>query len=142
MTFNDLPTLNACLNGLSVVLMTSGFVCVKRGAVEAHKKLMVAALVSSAVFLTSYLVYHFNAGRVSFPGTGAARMLYLTILLTHTVLAIAIVPMVMVTVLHAVRDRLEKHKKWARVTLPIWWYVSVTGVVIYSWLNSYGAYDG
>ena len=141
MSVEDLPTLNACLNGISAVLIASGLVCVKRGKVEAHKRFMIAALSSSTLFLASYLLYHYQVGSVKYPGEGTARTIYLLILLTHVVLAVVIVPLVIVTVQYALRQKLEKHKKWARVTWPIWLYVSVTGVVIYLMLASTGAYE-
>ena len=131
MSLSDLPAVNACLNGASTILLTIGYVYVKRGNQVAHRNCMVGAVITSALFLTSYLIYHYNAGRTSFPNPHWFRATYLFILLTHTILAVAIVPMVLITVVAALRKKWEFHKKMARVTWPIWIYVSITGVVIY-----------
>ena len=131
MTVTDLPALNACLNATSAVLLATGYVLIRRGRRVAHKRVMLAALVSSALFLTSYLVYHAHVGSVRFRGQGPVRTLYFTILLTHTVLAVVIVPLVAMTLVPALRGRFDKHRRLARITLPLWAYVSVTGVVIY-----------
>ena len=131
MTITDLPALNACLNATSAVLLATGYVLIRRGHRAAHKRVMLAALVSSALFLTSYLVYHAHVGSVRFRGQGPVRTLYFTILLTHTVLAVVIVPLVAMTLVPALRGRFDKHRRLARITLPLWGYVSVTGVVIY-----------
>lgn len=127
----DLPTVNAVLNSLATLLLVSGYVLVRRRRLTAHRNVMIAALACSALFLISYLIYHFHVGSVRFPGTGTARTVYLAILLTHTVLA-AILPFLTVaTVWRAFRARFELHRRIARITLPIWLYVSVTGVVVY-----------
>jgi uncharacterized membrane protein YozB (DUF420 family) len=131
MTVRDLPTLNAFLNATSAVLLVTGWTFIRRGNRDAHRRTMIAAFVCSAVFLTSYLVYHAQVGSVRFPGAGGARMLYLGILLTHTVLAAAVAPMAVTTFVFAWKGRFEKHRRLARWTLPIWLYVSVTGVVVY-----------
>ena len=131
MTVTDLPALNAILNASSAVLLATGYVLIRRGRRDAHKRVMLAALASSALFLTSYLVYHAQVGSVRFRGQGAVRTLYFTILLTHTVLAVAIVPLVATTLVPALRGRFDRHRRLARITLPLWAYVSVTGVVIY-----------
>ena len=131
MTVRDLPALNAALNGTAGLLILIGWLLIRRGHRLAHRRVMLAAVTCSALFLVSYLVYHFNVGSVRFRGTGAIRTVYLTILLTHTVLATAIVPLVLVTLNHGLRERFDKHRRIARVTLPLWAYVSVTGVVIY-----------
>ena len=131
MDYSDLPGLNAILNGASALLASAGVYCVKRGKVGAHKTFMLAALGMSALFLTSYLVYHYQVGSVRFEGEGPVRTVYLGILLTHTVLAAVIVPLVLRTVYLAWRDRLDAHRRIARWTFPIWIYVSVTGVVVY-----------
>jgi uncharacterized membrane protein YozB (DUF420 family) len=131
LSVSDLPTLNAVLNGSSAVLLALGFAMIRAGRREAHRRFMLAALTTSSLFLVSYLVYHFQVGSVRFGGTGAIRTLYLTILATHTVLAIAIVPLVLVTFRRAQRGDFPAHRRLARVTLPLWAYVSVTGVVIY-----------
>jgi len=137
MTFADLPVVNACLNGLSAILLTAGFVFIKRGNKTAHRNCMVAALVTSTVFLVCYLYYHYQMKRVhgaahtTFADPAWFRPIYLAILFTHLVGAIAIVPLVIMTVSRAIRQKFELHKKIARWTWPIWMYVSVTGVVIY-----------
>ena len=131
MTVTDLPALNACLNATSAVLLATGYVLIRRGRRVAHKRVMLAALASSALFLTSYLAYHAQVGSVRFQGQGPVRTVYFTILLTHTVLAAVIVPLVGMTVVPALRERFDRHRRLARVTLPLWGYVSVTGVVIY-----------
>jgi putative membrane protein len=131
LSISDLPTLNAFLNASSAVLLGLGFVMIKAGRREAHRRLMTAALATSSLFLVSYLVYHFNVGSVRFSGNGVLRAVYLTILATHTVLAIAIVPLVLVTFARARRGDFSAHRRLARLTLPFWAYVSVTGVVIY-----------
>jgi uncharacterized membrane protein YozB (DUF420 family) len=131
LTVTDLPALNAFLNASSAVLLATGYVLIRRGRRDAHKRVMLAALASSALFLTSYLVYHAQVGSVRFRGHGAVRTVYFTILLTHTVLAVVIVPLVATTLVPALRGRFDRHRRLARVTLPLWAYVSVTGVVIY-----------
>lgn len=127
----DLPALNATLNSISAVLLVTAWVFVKRRRLVAHRNTMIAALVCSTLFLTSYLVYHAQVGSVHFPGTGAPRTLYLTILFTHTVLAAAVPFLAAITVWRAYRKRWPRHVRLARWTLPIWLYVSVTGVVVY-----------
>ena len=131
MSLRDLPALNACLNATAAVLLVVGWILIKRGRRQAHRKVMLAAVACSAAFLASYLVYHFNVGSVRFQRTGPIRTVYLSILLTHTVLATAIVPLVLVTLNHGLRERFDRHRRIARVTMPLWLYVSVTGVVIY-----------
>ncbi len=138
MTFTDLPTVNALLNGTAATLLVAGFFLIRAGRREAHRRAMTAAFACSVLFLVSYLVYHFEAGSVRFRGTGGVRTFYLTVLLTHTVLA-AVVPFLAVTTLVLARkERFEAHRRLARVTLPIWLYVSVTGVVIYLMLYRMG----
>jgi len=127
----DLPTVNATLNGLATVLLIAAWVLVKRRRLVAHRNLMIAALVCSALFLTSYLFYHYQVGSVRFQGTGPVRTLYLSILLTHTVLAALVPFLVVITVWRAYRKRWDRHVAIARWTLPVWLYVSVTGVVVY-----------
>jgi uncharacterized membrane protein YozB (DUF420 family) len=131
MDIRDLPTLNACLNTTSALLLIRGYILIRRRDFDAHKMTMLAALCVSAAFLASYLVYHFNVGSVKFQKTGAIRTLYLAILLTHTILATAVAPMALVTVWRAWKNRLPQHRRLARITLPIWLYVSVTGVIVY-----------
>ena len=131
MTLRDLPTLNAALNATATVLLVAGWRLVRGGRREAHRRVMIGALACSALFLASYLVYHFEVGSVRFPGTGTVRTVYLAILLTHTVLAAILPVLVAITVVRAFRDRFAQHRRIARWTLPIWLYVSVTGVVVY-----------
>lgn len=126
-----LPTLNAILNATAATLLVIGYVLIRRGNRERHKQVMLTALGCSAAFLISYLYYHYQVGSVHFEGEGAVRTVYLGILLTHTVLAAAVPPLAIVTVVLGLRGRYERHRKIARVTLPIWLYVSVTGVVVY-----------
>jgi len=129
-----LPRVNALLNLSSALLLGLGFMWIKRRKVELLRACMVAALVVSSAFLVSYLVYHAHVGHVHYQGQGLARSLYFFILTTHTILAVAIVPFVFRTLYLAVKCRYEDHRRWARWTLPIWFYVSVTGVVIYEML--------
>ena len=132
MTLHDLPVVNASLNALSAVFLTLGFVFIKRGNKIAHRNCMIAALCSSALFLTGYLIYHFGVhGVMHFLNPPWFRLIYLTILFTHLVLAIVIVPLIVITLSRAMRQRFDKHKRIARWTWPLWMYVSVTGVIIY-----------
>lgn len=131
MTVTDLPALNATLNAISSVLLTTGYILIRRGHRQAHQRCMIAALVMSAAFLTSYVIYHLNVGSVPFKGTGWIRTVYFLVLIPHVILAAAIVPMILVTVSRALSSRFDKHKKIARWTLPLWLYVSVTGVIVY-----------
>jgi len=131
----DLPILNAILNGICTCLLVSGFYFIKvKKNVAAHRKCMVGALVVSAFFLTSYLTFHYLHGSTKFTGEGVIRVVYFTILITHTILAVVIVPLIGMTVFRAIRGEFEKHKRIARITLPLWLYVSVTGVVVYMML--------
>ena len=131
---HDLPTLNAILNSTSAVLIVVGYFLIRARRVEAHRRTMLAAFTTSTLFLIIYLVYHAQVGSVHFRGTGAIRTVYFTILITHTILAIVVAPMVVVTLFRGLKGRFEKHRKLARITLPIWLYVSVTGVVVYAML--------
>ena len=132
MSLTDLPAVNACLNGLSAVFLTTGYVFIRRGNKIAHRNCMVSAFVTSTIFLICYLTYHFTVRTVTrFEKPEWFRPIYLTILLTHTVLAVVIVPLVLMTLGRAVKQRFDLHKKIARWTWPLWMYVSVTGVVIY-----------
>lgn len=131
MTLADLPALNATLNGLSAIFILTGYVLIKRGERELHKRCMLAALVTSFAFLVSYVVYHANAGSRPFPGSGVVRLVYFAILITHVVLAAVIVPLALATAARGLRAQYRRHVAIARWTLPIWLYVSVTGVVIY-----------
>lgn len=131
MSVTDLPALNASLNALATLLLVAGWVFVRRKDVTRHRACMAGALVASAAFLTSYLIYHYHAGSRPFTGTGPIRVVYFAILITHVVLAAAIVPLVLMTVTRAVRGQFERHRAIARWTLPLWLYVSVTGVAVY-----------
>ena len=131
MTLSDLPAVNAALNTLSTILLTCGYVFVRRQRQVAHRNCMIGAVISSALFLTCYLIYHYNAGRTVFRDPAWFRPIYLTILLTHTILAVVIVPMVLTTLYRAATRQFDRHKKIARWTWPIWMYVSITGVIIY-----------
>lgn len=119
------------LNGTAFVLLLSGYLLIRGGNRNAHRAAMIAAVVTSGLFLTSYVIYHANAGSRPFTGQGALRAVYFTILLTHVVLAAAIVPMVLLTLWRAAAGRYSQHKRIARWTLPVWIYVSITGVAIY-----------
>jgi uncharacterized membrane protein YozB (DUF420 family) len=131
MNVSDLPALNATLNGAATLFLLAGYVFIRRRQIPAHRASMLAAVTTSGLFLISYVTYHANAGSKPFPGTGPVRTLYFLILVTHIVLAAAIVPMVLMTVSQALRSRFDRHAAIARRTLPLWLYVSVTGVVIY-----------
>jgi putative membrane protein len=131
MQISDLPALNATLNGLSALWLTVGYVCIRRRDRVNHQRAMLAALATSALFLVSYVVYHANVGSKPFPGQGPIRVVYLTILVTHIVLAAVILPMALMTASRGLRGRFDRHVRLARWTLPLWMYVSVTGVVIY-----------
>jgi len=133
MSFSDLPAVNATLNGLSAVLLAFGYYFIRRRNQAAHMKCMIAAFVTSTIFLACYLTYHFKAGRTVFKNPEWFRPIYLTLLFTHTILAVTIVPMVLITLNRALKLRFERHKMIARWTWPLWMYVSVTGVIIY-WL--------
>jgi uncharacterized membrane protein YozB (DUF420 family) len=131
LTIADLPALNATLNGTSAILLTIGYVLIRRGQVTLHKRCMLSALVTSTLFLTSYVIYHANTGSRPFPGVGPVRYVYFSILISHVLLAITIVPLALVTARRGLRAQYERHIRIARWTLPLWLYVSVTGVVIY-----------
>ena len=125
------PVINASLNGTSAVLLVTAHSMIKRGRIAIHRALMLAAIATSTLFLISYLYYHAHVGSVHFPGQGWSRPVYFTILTSHTILAAAIVPLVIITVSRALRGRFDRHRAIARWTYPLWLYVSVTGVVIY-----------
>jgi uncharacterized membrane protein YozB (DUF420 family) len=136
-TLAILPTVNAVLNGLAALAMLAGFVAIRRGRVALHRACMLAAVGLSVVFLCSYLAYHAQVGSRPYGGGGWLRTLYLSILLTHTVLAAAIVPLVGATLYRALRAQFARHARLARFTFPLWLYVSVTGVVVY-WMLYHG----
>lgn len=131
MTVSDLPALNATLNGSSAILVVIGWLLIKRGHRTAHRNVMLAACGTSLLFLISYLIYHAQVGSVRFTRQGPIRTVYFIILLTHTVLAAVIVPMVLITLSRGLKGRYDRHRRIARWTLPIWLYVSVTGVIVY-----------
>jgi putative membrane protein len=127
----ELPTVNAALNSLSGAFLTLGFIFIKSKNIKAHKACMLSAFASSSLFLVSYLVYHYQVGSVPFKGQGAIRTLYFTILLTHTILAVVVVPLALITLWRALRENFPAHRRIARWTFPIWLYVSITGVLVY-----------
>jgi uncharacterized membrane protein YozB (DUF420 family) len=131
MELTDLPALNATLNSISAVLLGCGYYFIRRRQIPQHRLCMTLAFMCSCLFLASYLVYHYNVGSVPFTGQGWIRPVYFTILITHIVLAAAIVPLALVTLYRAWRERFAQHRRIARWTWPLWMYVSVTGVVIY-----------
>lgn len=131
MTAAQLPTLNAALNTLSAVFLCAGYFFIRSHNRDAHQRCMMAAIACSTLFLISYLTYHFQVGSVGFKGQGWIRPVYFAILITHTILAAAVVPLVLVTFIRALRERFDAHRRIARWTFPIWLYVSITGVVIY-----------
>ena len=128
---HDLPALNATLNAVAAALLLTGFVLIRRGKVSHHRACMIAALFVSTAFLASYVVYHLQAGSVRFTTGGWPRGLYFAILTTHVPLAALVVPLALITLTRALRARFDRHRRIARWTLPIWLYVSVTGVLVY-----------
>ena len=140
MTVHDLPAVNASLNALAGVLLLIGYVLIRSGRREQHRRVMIAAFITSAVFLVCYLVYHAQVGSVRFTRQGFVRYLYFTVLITHVVLAAAVLPLALVTLSKGLKERYRQHRAVARWTFPIWLYVSVTGVLVYvllyqpSWL--------
>ena len=131
MTTTDLPALNACLNATSATLLVIGYFQIRSKKILAHRVCMSAAFLTSTLFLVSYLYYHYHHGSTKFQGPSGVRLVYLTILLTHTVLAALIVPMILLTFQRALTGKYAKHRAIAKWTLPVWLYVSVTGVIVY-----------
>jgi uncharacterized membrane protein YozB (DUF420 family) len=129
--FSIFPKINASLNGCSAVLLVTGRVLIARGKMAAHRLVMLTAVGTSSLFLVSYLYYHYHVGSVHFRGTGWARTLYFSILISHTILAVVIVPMVLITLTRGLRAQFGRHRAIARWTFPLWLYVSVTGVIVY-----------
>ena len=125
------PAINATLNGASAVLLVTGRWLIAQKKIAAHRACMITALVTSSLFLACYLYYHYHVGSVHFPGTGIWRTVYFTILISHTLLAITVVPLVLITLTRALKNRFPQHRAIARWTFPIWLYVSVTGVIVY-----------
>jgi len=129
----SLPAVNASLNALCTILLLCGFFAIRARKISLHRFFMVTAFFCSAIFLILYLYFHFHAGIIRFGGQGWIRPVYFTILITHTTLAVVIVPLVLITLSRALRERFDKHRAIARWTLPLWLYVSITGVIVY-WL--------
>lgn len=131
---SQLPAVNAALNSLSAVFLIAGYRFIKAKRMSAHRACMLSAFVSSTLFLISYLIYHFQVGSVPFKGQGWLRIVYFTVLISHTVLATVIVPLVLITLYRALGARFDRHRRIARWTLPLWLYVSITGVIVYAML--------
>ncbi len=131
MALSDLPLLNASLNAVSAVLLLTGYVLIRRGRIRLHRAAMISACVVSAMFLTSYVIYHANIGSKPFTGRGLIRVVYFAILITHVLLAAAVPPLALITLTRGLRGRFERHVAIARWTFPIWLYVSVTGIIVY-----------
>jgi uncharacterized membrane protein YozB (DUF420 family) len=138
MSFSDLPSLNAALNLTSTILLVTGWYFIKNRRIEAHRRCMISAFVTSALFLISYVAYHAQIGSKPFPGTGALRIVYFAILIPHVILAAAVLPLAIVTLRRGLRRDDERHRRLAKITFPIWLFVSVTGVIVYVML--YQAY--
>jgi uncharacterized membrane protein YozB (DUF420 family) len=131
LSIDSLPMVNATLNGIATILLVTGYICIKRRRITAHRRVMIAAFSTSVLFLVCYLIYHAHAGSRPFPGHGPIRTLYFAILISHVVLAAVIPPLAGVTLLRALRGRFDRHVRLARWTFPLWLYVSVTGIVVY-----------
>jgi uncharacterized membrane protein YozB (DUF420 family) len=128
---SDLPSVNAALNSASALLLTAGYFFIRNQRVAAHRACMLCAFATSTLFLVSYLIYHYQVGSVPFQGQGWIRTIYFSVLISHTVLATAIVPLVLITLTRALKGNFDRHRRIARWTLPLWLYVSITGVVVY-----------
>jgi len=131
MDVHDLPTVNAVLNATAALLLVWGYTLIRRKQIDRHRKVMIAAFVTSSLFLVCYVVYHAQVGSVRYPKTGPIRLVYFSVLITHTLLAAAVPVLAIVTLRRGLTKRYDKHRRIARWTLPIWLYVSVTGVVVY-----------
>lgn len=131
LTVADLPALNATLNGAAAVLLVIAYVFIRRGNITWHKRTMLTAFAVSAMFLTSYVIYHAHAGSKPYPGTGMMRTIYFLVLIPHVLLAAVVLPMALITLSRGLRMDVARHRKIAKLTLPIWLYVSVTGVIVY-----------
>ena len=123
--------LNASLNGVSAVLLAGGYTAIRKGKIAVHNAFMISAFAASSVFLVSYLVYHYRVGHVAFQGQGWIRPVYFVLLTSHTILAVVIVPLILITLRRAWLEKFDRHRAIARWTLPLWFYVSVTGVIVY-----------
>jgi len=130
----DLPTLNAALNATSGILLTIAWFHIKARRIEAHRRFMIAAFVTSGLFLTSYVIYHAQVGSKPYPGTGLMRTIYFAILIPHVILAAAVLPLAIITLRRGLERDDKRHRRIARITLPLWLFVSVTGVVVYAML--------
>jgi uncharacterized membrane protein YozB (DUF420 family) len=130
-SIHDLPIVNATLNATAAILLVWGYILIRRRSIAAHRRVMLAAFATSSVFLCCYLIYHYNVGSVRFPRTGIVRTVYLSILATHTALAATVPPLAIITLSRGLRERFDRHRRIARWALPVWLYVSVTGVVVY-----------
>jgi putative membrane protein len=130
-SIHNLPAVNATLNATAAVLLVWGYILIRRRSIAAHRRVMLAAFATSSVFLCCYLIYHYNVGSVRFPRTGMVRTVYLSILATHTALAATVPPLAIITLSRGLRERFDRHRRIARWALPVWLYVSVTGVVVY-----------
>jgi len=140
MSIADLPTINALLNSLSAAFLIAGFIFIRRRQIARHRAMMISAFVTSTLFLATYLTYHFTTHLVTkFQGEGLARIVYLTILISHSVLAVAVPPLAIITLFRGLKLKVERHRAIARWTLPLWLYVSVTGVVVYLMLYHFYA---
>jgi uncharacterized membrane protein YozB (DUF420 family) len=131
MSVTDLPALNATLNAIASVLLVTGYIFIRNGQRQKHRACMIAALVVSGLFLTSYVIYHAQVGSVPFKGTGWIRTLYFAVLSPHVIVAAAFVPPILITASRGLTAKYDKHRRIARWTLPVWLYVSVTGVIVY-----------
>ena len=134
MSPSDLPALNAILNATATVLMTCGFIAIKNKKVAIHRACMISTFVVSCAFLVGYVAHWVLQGDTHFVGQGSIRYVYFGMLISHVILAVVIVPLVITTLILAIRGKFERHRKWARITFPLWYYVSVTGVLVYLFL--------
>ncbi|MGB5107121.1 MAG: DUF420 domain-containing protein [Candidatus Zixiibacteriota bacterium] len=131
MEYSILPSINASLNAISAILLTFGYVNIRRGRRDTHRKFMIAALISSGLFLTFYLIYHYGVGSVPYPHHDWTRPVYFAILIPHVILAVLMTPFIVIAVLHALKGRFEKHRRIVRWLWPVWMFVSVSGIVVY-----------
>jgi uncharacterized membrane protein YozB (DUF420 family) len=139
MSVSDLPSLNAFLNGISAILLVIGWFLIKARRIEAHRRCMILAFITSALFLTSYVIYHAQVGSKPFPGTGTMRAVYFAILVPHVTLAALVLPLAIITLRRGLRRDDARHRRIARITLPVWLFVSVTGVIVYLMLYQWAA---
>ncbi|HTB13575.1 MAG TPA: DUF420 domain-containing protein [Bryobacteraceae bacterium] len=137
MTVHDLPTVNAVLNGAAAILLAVGYALIRNGKRDAHHKVMIAAFCTSILFLIDYLIYHAQVGSVHYPHTGAIRIVYFTILISHTLLAVTVPVLAIMTLRRALKGEFARHRKLAKWTWPIWMYVSITGVIVYLMLYQF-----